>query len=54
MKQDLIIAEVRKNRELLLARFDYDLAKLVAYLNEKERLARSDSAKTKKPKPSKE
>jgi hypothetical protein len=37
MEQDPIIAEVRKNRESLLARFDNDLDKLYAHIKDREK-----------------
>lgn len=37
MEQDHIIAEVRKNRESLLARFDNDLDKLYAHIKDREK-----------------
>lgn len=37
MEQDPFIAEVRKNRETLLKRFDYDLEKLYAHIKDREK-----------------
>ena len=37
MEQDHIISEVRKNREELLSKFDYDLEKLYEYIKAQEK-----------------
>ncbi len=41
MEQDHIIAEVRKNRESLLARFDNDLDKFYAHIKEREKKSKA-------------